>query len=93
MLIILFIGSDKREGGGKTLAIIFSTEHHSLKCNMLCLIQIKVPHITTICIDLGNLADVEEIFSKLGDIHLLVNNAGIGLLEPFTEVTEKAFDT
>ena len=53
---------------------------------------LQVPQIQTVCVDLNNLAEAQKAVSALGDIHLLVNNAAVGKLEPFTEVTEEAFD-
>jgi NAD(P)-dependent dehydrogenase (short-subunit alcohol dehydrogenase family) len=43
-------------------------------------------------VDLNNLAETQKAISAVGDIHLLVNNAAVATLEPFTEVTEEAFD-
>ena len=51
-----------------------------------------MPQIQTVCVDLINLAETQKVVSALGDIHLLVNNAAVAKLEPFTEVTEEAFD-
>ena len=53
---------------------------------------LQVPQIQTVCVDLNNLAEAQKAVSALGDIHLLVNNAAVGKLEPFTDVTEEAFD-
>ena len=52
----------------------------------------QVPQIQTVCVDLNNMEETRKVVSGLGDIHLLVNNAAVGKLEPFTEVTEEAFD-
>ena len=51
-----------------------------------------MPQIQTVCVDLINLAETQKVVLALGDIHLLVNNAAVAKLEPFTEVTEEAFD-
>ena len=44
------------------------------------------------CVDIGNFEETQKVVASLGDIHLLVNNAGISILEPFLEVTPEAFD-
>lgn len=46
----------------------------------------------TICVDLADAAAVQEALQGAGEIDLLVNNAGISILEPFLEVTVAAFD-
>ena len=51
-----------------------------------------MPQIQTICVNLNNLAETRKAVSALGDIHLLVNNAGVAKLAPFIEATEEAFD-
>lgn len=53
---------------------------------------IEVPTISTICIDITNTAAVSAVIEEFGDIHLLVNNAGVSVLEPFLEVKEEHFD-
>ena len=35
---------------------------------------------------------MSAVIEELGEIHLLVNNAGVSVLEPFLEVKEEHFD-
>ncbi|XP_053948106.1 L-xylulose reductase [Anastrepha ludens] len=49
-------------------------------------------NIETISIDLKNWQNVREVLSKLPQIDGLVNNAGVAIIEPFEELTEKDFD-
>ena len=51
-----------------------------------------MPSISTICTDITNTVAVSAIIEEFGDIHLLVNNAGVSVLEPFLEVKEEHFD-
>lgn len=46
----------------------------------------------TICVDLGDVVATHEALAAAGDVELLVNNAGISILEPFLDVTVAAFD-
>ncbi|XP_066469695.1 L-xylulose reductase [Tiliqua scincoides] len=55
-------------------------------------LQQECPGIQTLCVDLGDWEATEAALSTLGDIDLLVNNAGVALLQPFLEVTKEAFD-
>lgn len=44
------------------------------------------------CVDLGDWSATEAALSNIGAVDLLVNNAGVALLQPFLEVTQEAFD-
>ncbi|KAJ6660399.1 hypothetical protein lerEdw1_017822 [Lerista edwardsae] len=55
-------------------------------------LQKECPSIQTLCVDLADWEATEAALSTLGDIDLLVNNAGVALLQPFLEVTKEAFD-
>ena len=55
-------------------------------------LKADVPAITTICVDLADIASAVEAVKSLGPIHLLVNNAAAAKLEAFLEVTEEAYD-
>ena len=46
----------------------------------------------TICVDLGDVAATREALAAVGEVELLVNNAGVSILEPFLDVTVAAFD-
>lgn len=48
--------------------------------------------ITPIHVDLVDLEKAKEEVSKHLPFHMLVNNAGINILEDFLEVTEEGFD-
>lgn len=49
------------------------------------------PDIQVVLLDLSDIAAVKREIPKLAPIHLLVNNAAIGQIEPFLEVTEESF--
>ncbi|KAL8163360.1 UNVERIFIED_CONTAM: hypothetical protein K2H54_018919 [Gekko kuhli] len=55
-------------------------------------LQKECPGIQTLCVDVGDWEATEAALNKVDDIDLLVNNAGIALLQPFLEVTKEAFD-
>lgn len=46
----------------------------------------------TLCVDLGDVAATQDALAAAGDVDLLVNNAGVSILEPFLDVTVAAFD-
>ncbi|XP_072098491.1 L-xylulose reductase-like [Mobula birostris] len=50
------------------------------------------PDTLTICVDLSNWEAAENALKDVGPVDLLVNNAAVGILEPFLEVTQEAFD-
>ena len=50
------------------------------------------PDIRTVHLDLSDIAAVRTQVPKLGPVHLLVNNAAIGEVQPFLDVTEESFD-
>ena len=50
------------------------------------------PDIRTAHLDLSDIAAVRTQVPKLGPVHLLVNNAAIGEVQPFLDVTEESFD-
>lgn len=45
------------------------------------------------CVDLADWEATEHTLGSVGPVDLLVNNAGVALLQPFLEVTKEAFDT
>ncbi|CAG9774049.1 unnamed protein product [Ceutorhynchus assimilis] len=55
-------------------------------------LQKEVPSIEIIAADLSNWKNTEEVLSKIGNVDLLVNNAGLAILGPLTEVTEEDVD-
>jgi len=52
----------------------------------------EVPTIQTVCLDLSDIEAATSKIESLGDIHLLVNNAGIAILGPFEEIKFEDFD-
>ena len=50
------------------------------------------PSIKVVHLDLSDIALVKKEIPKLGPIHLLVNNAAIGQVESFLDVTEESYD-
>ena len=46
----------------------------------------------TLCVDLGDVAATQDALAAAVDVDLLVNNAGVSILEPFLDVTVAAFD-
>ncbi|XP_048348087.1 L-xylulose reductase [Sphaerodactylus townsendi] len=67
--------------------VALSRTHADLDC-----LQKECPGIQTVCVDVGDWEATEAALNGVGDIDLLVNNAGVALLEPFLEVTKEAFD-
>ncbi|KAK3705059.1 hypothetical protein QZH41_009323, partial [Actinostola sp. cb2023] len=53
----------------------------------------EVPSIQPLCVDVTMTEDVKKAIEGLGDIHLLVNNAGIGILDSFLNVKTNDFDS
>ncbi|XP_066442637.1 L-xylulose reductase [Eleutherodactylus coqui] len=52
----------------------------------------ECPGVETVCVDLGDWSATEAALSNMGPVDLLVNNAGVALLQPFLDVTQEAFD-
>ncbi|KAG8195669.1 hypothetical protein JTE90_003814 [Oedothorax gibbosus] len=55
-------------------------------------LQKEFPRIEIVSCDVGNWKQTEDTVKNLGDIHLLVNNAGIAFLQEVGSITEEAFD-
>ena len=53
---------------------------------------LKEPAIQTVCIDLCDIEATLKTVESIGDIDLLVNNAGIAILGPFEEAKPEDFD-
>ena len=58
--------------------------------SLLLLFQVNT--ITTICVDLADLDATKKAVETLGPIHLLVNNAGVAVLQHFLDVTPENYD-
>ncbi|XP_031574974.1 D-erythrulose reductase-like [Actinia tenebrosa] len=52
----------------------------------------EVPSIHPLCLDVSKTEDVRKAIEKLGDIHLLVNNAGVSKLDAFLDIEPEDFD-
>ena len=50
------------------------------------------PAISCICIDLGDWEKAREVLETIEPVDLLVNNAGISILDPFLETPESHID-
>ncbi|XP_035294056.1 carbonyl reductase [NADPH] 2 [Cricetulus griseus] len=55
-----------------------------------CLSQ--CPGIEPVCVDLGDWEATEKALRNIGPVDLLVNNAGVALVQPFIESTKEVFD-
>ncbi|XP_030894803.1 L-xylulose reductase isoform X1 [Leptonychotes weddellii] len=53
----------------------------------------ECPGVEPVCVDLGDWEATERALGNVGPVDLLVNNAGVALLQPFLEVTKEAYDT
>jgi len=52
----------------------------------------EVPSIEVFSADLSDWKKTEELLTQIGDVDLCVNNAGLAILGPLTELTEEDFD-
>ncbi|KAB0793024.1 hypothetical protein PPYR_12644 [Photinus pyralis] len=52
----------------------------------------EVPSVKTICVDLSNWSETKEALKHVGQIDLLVNNAGIAILEPLADISDGNID-
>lgn len=59
---------------------------------LLTSVLFQVPQIKTVCLDLNDIKQTQQVISSLGEIHLLVNNAAVAILQPFLEVDPEMFD-
>ncbi|XP_050298024.1 L-xylulose reductase-like [Anthonomus grandis grandis] len=55
-------------------------------------LQKEVPSIEIFAADLSDWKKTEEVLKRVGDLDLVVNNAGLAILGPLTEVKEEDFD-
>ncbi|XP_030061043.1 L-xylulose reductase [Microcaecilia unicolor] len=53
----------------------------------------ECPGIEVICVDLADWNATETALQAVGVVDLLVNNAGVAVLQPFLEITKEAVDT
>lgn len=53
----------------------------------------KTNRIKPLLLDLGNWDDIKQGLSAVPQLDGLVNNAGVAIIKPFEELTEKDFDT
>ncbi|XP_076791421.1 carbonyl reductase [NADPH] 2-like isoform X3 [Arvicanthis niloticus] len=52
----------------------------------------ECPGIEPVCVDLGDWEATEKALGGIGPVDLLVNNAGVALMQPFIESTKEIFD-
>ncbi|CAH6776566.1 Cbr2 [Phodopus roborovskii] len=52
----------------------------------------ECPGIEPVCVDLGDWEATEKALRAIGPVDLLVNNAGVALIQPFMESTKEVFD-
>ncbi|KRT83928.1 dehydrogenase, partial [Oryctes borbonicus] len=71
--------------GAEVIAVSRSTD-------LLASLQQEVPSIKIVAVDLSNWSATKEALSNIGPIDLLVNNAGLAILEPLLDVTEEHVD-
>lgn len=71
--------------GAKVIALSKSVEKLEELKNICSTVEI-------IPVDLKNWQHTRDILSKLPQIDGLVNNAGVAIIKPFTELTEQDFD-
>ncbi|XP_040291488.1 L-xylulose reductase-like [Bufo bufo] len=74
-----------RAAGAEVIAVSRSPED-------LQSLALECPGVETVCVDLGDWSATEAALSNIGAVDLLVNNAGVALLQPFLDVTQEAFD-
>lgn len=55
-------------------------------------IPLQAPGVTTVCVDVSELDIVKKELERLKPIHLLVNNAAIGHMKKFLEVSPEEYD-
>lgn len=55
-------------------------------------LQKELPSIEIYAADLADWNKTEQVLNQIGDVDLLVNNAGLAILGPLTEVTEEDYD-
>lgn len=55
-------------------------------------LQKELPSIEIYAADLTDWNKTEQVLNQIGDVDLLVNNAGLAILGPLTEVTEEDYD-
>ena len=64
----------------------------SAKVLFLTLLLFQCPSIETVCVDLSDWDDTVSAVKKLGDVDLLVNNAGVINLAGFMDIKPQDFD-
>ena len=52
----------------------------------------QVPGVVVLCVDLADTAAMKSAISSVGVVHMLVNNAGVAVLQGFLDVTEDQYD-
>lgn len=52
----------------------------------------QAPNIETLCVDVADWESTKAAVENIGSVDLLVNNAGIGVLQSVGQITEEVFD-
>ena len=73
------------EHGAKVYALSKSSEN-------LMSLQEEAPGILTVMVDLEDWEATRKAVKNLGHIDLLVNNAGVAILESFLDIKSESFD-
>ena len=71
-----------------------SNSSGSISCCCCCHVVLQCPGgaVRAVCVDLVDWQKTQSAVQSLGHIDLLVNNAGVGIIEPFLDVTPDSFD-
>lgn len=88
---VIAVGRDKNQLGIYQQTVI-NLCSWKWPCFFIESLKQEVPSIETIAVDLSNWNATKDALKEIGPVDLLVNNAGLAILEPLTEVTEEHID-
>lgn len=78
-------------GIGKETALLFKNNGYDVFVTYNAT-PIDYEGVTAIKCDLSSLSDIEMLFDAVGDIDVLVNNAGVSLVKLINDTTEQDYD-
>lgn len=78
-------------GIGKETALLFKNNGYDVFVTYNTT-PIDYEGVTAIKCDLSSLSEIEMLFDKVGDIDVLVNNAGVSLVKIINDTTEQDYD-